>query len=77
MTTEDQAITLRDLFINPTKIKNEENDEWVNDLESAKECALITVNMIISANPHSNPLNTEVHSTMDHWLDVKQHIELL
>ena len=42
-----------------------------------KECALIAVQYIINANPHSNPFNTEVHSTMDWWMEVKQEIEKL
>jgi hypothetical protein len=44
---------------------------------SAKQCALITVNEVILANPHSNPLNTDVYSTMDYWQEVKQEIEKL
>ena len=43
----------------------------------AKQCALIAVNYIIAANPHSNPFNTEVYSTMGYWLKVKGEIELL
>lgn len=43
----------------------------------AKQCALIAVNEIINSNPHSNPLNTEVYSTMDWWQEVKQEIEKL
>ncbi len=43
----------------------------------AKQCALIAVNNIILANPHSNPFNTDVYSTMGYWLEVKQEIELL
>jgi hypothetical protein len=43
----------------------------------AKECALIAVTYIINANPHSNPLNTEVYSTMDYWLEVKKEIKKL
>jgi hypothetical protein len=42
--------------------------------ESAKQCALIAVDEIINSNPHSNPLNTEVYSTMKYWEDVKQEI---
>ena len=45
--------------------------------ENAKQCALIAVNYIIAANPHSNPFNTEVYSTMGYWLKVKGEIELL
>lgn len=44
------------------------------DLEDAKYCALICVNNIIAANPHSNPFNTSVYSTMDYWLEVKKEI---
>jgi hypothetical protein len=39
-----------------------------------KKCALIAVDEIILANPHSNPLNTDVYSTMDYWQEVKQEI---
>lgn len=47
------------------------------NLEEAKECALICVKNIISANPHSNPLNSDVHSTMNYWLEVKEEIQKL
>ena len=43
----------------------------------AKQCALIAVNEIILSNPHSNPFNTDVYSTMDYWLQVKTEIEKL
>ena len=42
-----------------------------------KQCALIAVNEIINSNPHSNPLNTEVYSTMDWWQEIKQELEKL
>ena len=44
---------------------------------TAKECALTTVDEIILANPHSNPFNTDVHSTESYWEKVKKQIELL
>ena len=47
------------------------------DIYDAKLCALIAVDEIISSNPHSNPLNTNVESTMEWWQEVKQEIELL
>ena len=47
------------------------------DSYEAKQCALIAVDEIINSNPHSNPLNTDVHSTMSYWQEVKQEIELL
>ena len=45
--------------------------------DDAKQCALIAVDEIINSNPHSNPLNTNVHSTMSYYQEVKQEIELL
>jgi hypothetical protein len=47
------------------------------NLYIAKQCAIIAVENIINANPHSNPLNTIVHSTMQYWLDVKIEIQNL
>lgn len=43
----------------------------------AKQCALIAVQEIINSNPHSNPFNTDVYSTMSYWLEVKQEIDKL
>jgi len=44
---------------------------------NAKHCALIAVQEIICSNPHSNPLNTDVTSTMKWWMDVQKEIEKL
>jgi hypothetical protein len=46
-------------------------------IEDAKKCALIAVQEIILSNPHSNPFNTDVYSTMNYWQEVKQEIEKL
>jgi len=43
--------------------------------ELAKQCSLIALQEIINANPHSNPFNTGVYSTMDYWLQVRKEIE--
>ena len=40
-----------------------------------QEIALYTVQMIIAANPHSNPINTDGESTMAYWLKVKEELE--
>jgi len=53
-----------------------ELENTIADYE-CKECALIAVNYIIASNPHSNPFNTEVYSTMGYWQEVKQEIEKL
>jgi len=56
------------------------NDELGTDVlkywnELSKQSALIVVDEIILANPHSNPFNTDVYSTMSYWQEVKQEIE--
>ena len=42
--------------------------------ELAKQSALIAVTEIINSNPHSNPFNTDIHSTMQYWIDVKKEL---
>lgn len=69
MTPKDKAKELVDKY-----------DEMLTYLESkskAKQCALIAVNEIIKANPHSNPFNTDVSSTMAYWNAVRKEIENL
>lgn len=43
----------------------------------AKEYALNAIARIIMANPHSNPLNTDVVSTMDFWMEVREELKNL
>jgi hypothetical protein len=43
----------------------------------SKQCALIAVDMIINSNPHSNPFNTTICSTMEYWQEVKHELEKL
>jgi hypothetical protein len=45
--------------------------------KNAKQCALIAVDNIILANPHSNPFNTDVYSTFTYWSEVEQEIKKL
>jgi hypothetical protein len=59
------------LYIRAGYMFDEEADE------DAKKCALIAVDEIILSNPHSNPFNTDVYSTMGYWQEVKQEIEKL
>jgi hypothetical protein len=61
-----------------SKMYNEVYDSYGTEIGFiAKQCALISVNEIINSNPHSNPLNTEVYSTMEWWQEVKQEIKKL
>ena len=41
----------------------------------SKNLAIKSVERIILANPHSNPLNTKSWSTMRFWVDVKDFLE--
>jgi hypothetical protein len=47
--------------------------------ENAKQCALIAVDEIIKANPHSTPTIYGVppYSTIKYWEEVKQEIDQL
>lgn len=53
----------------------------INDLSAnnaAHDAAILCVQMIILANPQSNPLGDYmVHSTMEYWMEVKKEIELI
>jgi hypothetical protein len=76
MTPKDKA---KELTIKFMKIDSdsEQFDEFEMKLFYAQRCALIAVDEIINSNPHSNPLNTDVHSTMEYWQEVKQEIQAL
>lgn len=39
-----------------------------------KELAIYCVDEVILSNPHSNPFNTELHSTMEFWQTVRKEI---
>ena len=66
MTPKEKAKELVDKMLNVYPID-----------DIAIDCALIAVQEILNSNPHSNPFNTEVKSTMLFWNDVKQEIEKL
>lgn len=76
MTPKEKARELFDKYC--YAIRTEERDSgYFTNVIYAKQCALIAVNYIITSNPHSNPFNTSVTSTMEYWQEVKQEIEKL
>ena len=82
MTPKEKAEELVDKFHIKVYVSFIENSipSVINALmlyNSAKQCALIALDEIIMSNPHSNPFNTNVYSTMGYWQEVKQEIEKL
>lgn len=75
MTPKEKAEQLVNKFILHTE---RYIDGWIeSDLQAAKVCALIVVNEILMANPHSNPFYPDVQSTMGFWNGVRAEIENL
>ena len=59
-------------------IRTEETDSgYFSNVIYANVCAILAVDEIINSNPHSNPFNTEVSSTMEYWQEVKRELEKL
>ena len=77
MTAKDKAEKLVDIYKVILIMSDTEAGHEILCSTIAKQCALIAANEIILSNPHSNPFNTEVYSTMDYWEEVKQEIEKL
>ena len=76
LTAKEMAIQIVDKH--RTIIRKADTYDWLlssDEIYLAKESAFISIIIIISANPHSNPLNTDSHSTMKWWQEVKQEIE--
>jgi hypothetical protein len=47
------------------------------DKQFARQCALITVDEIIKANPHNELFTVDIHTSLDYWDFVKQEIQAL
>ena len=54
-----------------------ENKGMYDDLYRAKQCALISINEIIEANPIIFRLDNTIMSNKSYWQEVKQEIEKL
>jgi hypothetical protein len=79
MTEKENANDLVNTFY--YSLPNNGSTEGINSTTrryaEAIQCALIAVDYIITSNPHSNPFNTDVHSTMAYWMNVKKEIQKL
>lgn len=80
MTPKEKAKELIDKFQFETKESELLNRVIIGDISvrfsmhMAKKSALIAVDEIIKSNPHSNPFNTDVYSTMGYWQKVKHEL---
>lgn len=72
MSPKEKAKELYDKYFELVEAQTSEQQE-----DNARQSALIAVDEIIKSNPHSNPFNTDVHSTMDYWQEVKHEINNL
>lgn len=75
MTPKEKAEELLNKML--SKNPNRQDGISMIDTIQAKLCALIAVDMIINSNPHSNPFNTTIHSTMEYWQEVKEELKKL
>jgi len=77
-TKKDVEETARDIYHDMYMILyDSDSDKGEEILVSilAQKLSIKTVERIIMANPHSNPLNTQGWSTMRFWHDVKKRLE--
>lgn len=73
MTSKEKADELFNKFCYAIGTDRTDSGYYTNIIY-AKQCALIAVDEIINSNPHSNPFNTDIHSTMQYWMQVKKEL---
>ena len=77
MNPKDKATQLfNKYYVSILGLNNDLSEEVIISI-LAKKHALIAVTEIINSNPYSNPFNTDVHSTMKYWIEVKNEIDKL
>jgi hypothetical protein len=79
MNPKDKATQLfNKYYVSILEIDNDLSQEIIISI-LAKKHSLIAVTEIINSNPHSNLFNfySDIHSTMQYWIEVKNEIEKL
>jgi len=74
--TEKAVQLFNTYYVSILGINNDLSEEVIISI-LAKKQALIAVTEIINSNPYSNPFYTDVYSTMNYWIEVKNEIEKL
>lgn len=72
MTPKEKAKDLIEKFTDPTKVPNMVKNIWVEDIDSAKHCALIAVNEILKQCEDVNFSGFGLY-----WEEVKSEIEII
>jgi hypothetical protein len=70
MTPKEKANELVNKFIPPTRVKDIE-ENWVDDLYYAKQCALMAIDEVLNLLWHTHKNEIEYR----YWNEVKQEIE--
>jgi hypothetical protein len=74
MTAKEKAKELfNKYYVSILEVNNDLSEEIIISILTKKH-SLIAVTEIINSNPHSNPFNTDIHSTMQYWIEVKNEL---
>lgn len=77
MTPKEKAIELVNKFIEFTRVFDDCSG-WVDDIISAKQCALIAVDEILNEYREDyEEVNKDIYTIYSWWQEVKQEIEKL
>jgi len=79
MNPKEKSVQLfNSYYVSILEINNDLSEEVIISI-LAKKHSLIAVDEIINSNPHSNLFNfySDIHSTMQYWIEVKNEIEKL
>lgn len=74
MTPKAKAENLIEKFIPNTRIWNDEKKVWEDCIESAKRCALITVDEIIITYTNKDKTYWLLTEEVGYWQEVKQEL---
>lgn len=74
MTPKAKAENLIEKFIPNTRIWNNEKKVWEDCIESAKRCALITVDEIISTYTNKDKTYWLLTEEVSYWKEVEKEI---
>ncbi len=72
--TEEVKQTAEQMFDKYFELWKDTSHSIKLERQATIETVIMVINSIITANPHSNPLNGEAISTMGFWLQVEKYL---